>query len=511
MGVALVACSDKAQQAAEAGALAEAYFQGGNLPEARRAIAEALQHRDDIVDLHLLRGRIEFAAGDPQAAFAAYYNALALDPLNSEALQAVSQLGISTGNIADAENATDRILAISPADPNALLVKGIISLARRRFEEASRYADQVLAARPDDEHARVLKARSLFLQGRRAEALGVVGGELGDGPITESVAMTRLEIFRQIGDAAGMQREFTRLRNLRPADSALRIDEANFLFKRGQPQQASALLVRTLNQTDEENAQGNVTTAAVAQQVVGLWHQYGHDGMAPADWRSVAQTAPPAAREIVARYLVNVRALDAAQEMIGSLDGGTQEAIAARLQIARGNTQEGLANAAAVLQRDATQCDALIAASEAQLALGGVKRAVQAGQQAVAECPDRPEAYLAAAFAYDAFERPAGADRIFGDAVKANPQNIELASAYSRWLIAKGREREAVAILRRYTRNTPASLRGWQLYGDVCRRTNHACVRDAEVGRNRAASMYGVDLPPGQLQPNGLFGRFIER
>lgn len=509
----LSACSNGAEEAAEAAAVAEFHLGNGNLPEARLAINQAIQAKDDLIDLHLLRGRIEFAAGDRAAAFDAYYNALALDPLNNEALQAVSQIGITTGNIAEAEDATDRILAISPAQPDALLVKGLIALARRREAEAIRYADRALTAQPGNENARILKARALYLDGNSSAALATIGGgeSGGAGPVSEGIALTRLEIFRQIGDAANMDREFVRLRNLRPADSGLRIDEANFRLKRGDAAAANGLLVRALTQTAEVNAEQGLAARDVARQAVDLWQQHGDGGMTNADWAGIAGNAPVEAREVVARHLLNTRNLDQAEQTIAALTGPNRQALAARLQAARGDARGAVASAAAVLAQDETHCDALVATSEAQLALRRPDAAVRAGQCAAAECPNRPEAFIAAALAYDAFGRQAGAERVFSEAINANPQDIALVEAYARWLLDKRQGRQAVAILRRYTRDTPASVRGWRLYADFCRRTGASCAREADLNRERAASIYAIDLAPGQLQPNGLFGRLIER
>ena len=508
----LIACSSSADKAAEAAAVAEFQFRAGNLAEAQQAINEAIGHKDDLVELHLLRGRIEFAAGDRAGAFDAYYNALALDPLNAEALQAVSQIGVTTGNISEAEDAADRILSITPGQPDALMVKGLIALARRRVDDALRYADEALTLQPANENARILKARALYLKGEPAAALATVSANGSDtGPVSEGVALTRLEIFRQTQDVAGMEREFTRLRNLRPFDSLLRIDEANYLFKLDKPQAANALLVRVLTQSPQDDATAGIIAADVARQAVDLWDQYGSREMSEAGWSQIVTGAAATTREIVARYLLADRRLDEAEAMIASLEGNARQALAARLQVARGDAQGGSATAAAVLNHDDTHCDALVAQSEAQLALRRPEAAVRYGQRAAAECPGRPEAAMAAALAYTAFERPSGSDRLFRDAIDANPQNLRIASAYADWLLGQGRERQAVATLRRYTRDTPASVKGWRVYADLCRRTRSGCEREAEHNRTRAARRYGIDLPPGQLQPNGLFGRFIER
>ncbi|TCD04856.1 tetratricopeptide repeat protein [Erythrobacteraceae bacterium CFH 75059] len=508
----LLACSSSAEKASEAGAVAEYHLRSGNVEEARRAIRDAIRHKDDIAQLHLLRGQIEFAAGDRAAAFEAYYDALALDPLNPEALQAVAQLGVTTGNIREAEAAADRILTLAPEQPDALLVKGLVALARRRHDQTIALAERALAARPGDENARILKARALYLKGNPAGALAALEeGRPSGAPITVGVALTRLEIFRQTANTAGLDEEFTRLRNLRPNDPGLRIDEANYRYKRGQAAEAVRLIVALLTSPEEQFRDAGATSAEAAARVVSLWQQYGDDAVTPADWSRLAQGATPAVRAILARHLVLAGHAAAAERMSAGLARDEQEAFAAKLRMLSDDAAGALRLAGGVLARDETHCDALVAHSQALRALGRAAEAVQSGQRAAAECPDRPDAVIAAAAAYDAFERPAGAERVFAQGLSRNPQDLLLARSYAEWLFANGQKRQATAILRRYTRDTPASVRGWQLYADMCRRTGSGCAGAAEEGAARARRMYGIDLPPGQIQPNGLFGRFIER
>jgi tetratricopeptide (TPR) repeat protein len=106
--LALTACSDKSEDAAQNAAIAQAALDRNDLRTAREAIAEAIADRDDIVEYHLLRGRIERAAGSQGAAFNAYSDALGLDATNGEALLSVAQLGLSTGHLRESLDATEQ-------------------------------------------------------------------------------------------------------------------------------------------------------------------------------------------------------------------------------------------------------------------------------------------------------------------------------------------------------------------------------------------------------------------
>jgi predicted Zn-dependent protease len=137
--------------------------------------------------------------------------------------------------------------------------------------------------------------------------------------------------------------------------------------------------------------------------------------------------------------------------------------------------------------------------------------ALRDAQHAAAECPKLASAWLAATLAYDTLGRSYGVERIYSQALEANPQELRLAKAYATWLLANGRAREAVAIVRRLTRNMPASLGAWHYYGSVCHAANAECSAEAARGLADARTRFGMDLEPEASAPNGLFGRFVSR
>ncbi|NVD45752.1 tetratricopeptide repeat protein [Qipengyuania atrilutea] len=509
LALALSACADPAEKAAELGALAQSQLQNGDIASAQQTIAEAVSLRDDVVELQLLRGRIELAAESADTAYGAYYNALALDPVNSEALQAVSQLGLSTGNLKQSLDATDRILTMTPNQPNALLVRGLHALVKRRYNDAIEYAERLAATRQLDENARILKARALFLKGDSQGALSQVAlqGEPeatdGGAPVSETIALTRLEIFREIRDAPRMEAEFDRLTVMRPGDLGLRLDQANFYYRRGNPGRAAEIMTEVLS--NEEPDPG------VANEAIRIFGEYGSADLSAAHWQRIAQNGDPRITSQVARYLVTTENYEAAAKLIGVLGGAERKALGARLQAAQGQTRDAIRSANELLSSDATNCDALVAKSVASLAERNFERSVRNGQQAMTECPNDIGAAIVTAQAYTGWEREAGARRVLQQAFANNPQSFVVAQANAEWLVGQDQNRSAVAVMRRFTRDSPASLRGWTYYGELCRQYQPSCATEARAGYANAEDRYGLDLPTGQLQPNGLFGRFVQR
>jgi len=501
--LALAACSDRNDDAARNAALAQEALGRNDLPAAREAIAAAIDDRDDVVEYHLLRGRIERAAGSDGAAFTAYNDALSLDATNGEALLNVAQLGLSTGHLRESLDATEHVLSLAPDNIDALLLRGIHGMIRRNYSEAIEYGDKILALSPGHEGGTILKSRALFMTRKPDEALKTLEGITGAAVDSEAAALTRLEIYRALRHSEQLGSEFEHLRKLRPTDLALRTDEANFRFKIGDRRLAHELVASVLA-SPQVNRQG-------AELALALWDEYGSQDVPQALLERIDRGGSAAARQALARFQIRHDRPAQASATLSTLAGAEGAGLRARYLMLTGKGPEALELAKSVLEQDTTDCDALIAASEGTLTQRNAADAVRYAQQASAECPTQPGGWLASARAYQALGRESGVNRVYGQALDANKQSSELTAAYTRWLVSEGRSREALAMARRLTRYAPALASGWRLYDDLCRRFDTSCLDESRQGLADASTMFGVDLDPGASPPNGLFGRLVER
>lgn len=471
--------------------------------EARMAIKEAIAERDDEPQYHILRGRIEYAVKAIPQAFDAYSNAMALDPSNMEALQAVSQLGLQTGNLRESLAATEAILSLEPDDPNALLVRGLHAIVRNRFDDAVGYADKILARDSANEGGAILKARALFRKGEGKEALAVLDLFSAKKTDTSGIAMTRLEVYRALHDSNGMQAEFAKLRNLAPANDALRIDEANFAYKQGRTKDADALLAALLAKS--ELARDDIP------QILVLWREYHPEAPSDAAVGSIAASGTPAARIAVAAYLVEAKRLAAADRLIATLSGTDRATLEAAALLRRGDRAGALSRANAILEEDSTNCRALVVRASARLDMRQLDGALRSAQEAASQCPERIDAWRLAAISYSERGDPENANRMWRQGMDANRQSSVLAAQFMGWLEANGKQRESIAVARRLTHDAPALISGWRLYAAACDRAGDDCRAAAQRGLERARELYGIDLVPGQAPPNGLFGRIVTR
>jgi Tfp pilus assembly protein PilF len=496
-------CGRSDTDAAADAARAQALLEQRRIAEARLAIRDAIEVRDDEPQFHILRGRIEMAAQSLSGAFDAYSDAMSLDSTNMEALQAVSQLGLQTGNFRQSLEATDAILALSPDEPGALLMRGLHAVIRKRFDEADGFADRILARNPADEGGVILKARIAVRKGTPQRALEVLAPYGAAKPNTAGVVLTRLEVYRAMRDAAGMRSQFALLRTLVPDNPELRLDEANFAFKDGRAADGHAVLVTLL--ADPAIERGPVANA------LALWREYSADGPGDAALAPIVQTGSAATRLAVAEFLAWRGRLAAARRLAEGTGAGERAALDALILSRERRWSAAEQRSTAILARDETDCLALTIRAEARLEAGDPVAAQRSAQVAAAQCPAQLQAWRALAAAYEWREDLDNARRAWREGVNANRQDAEMAGAAVAWLLTRGQDREALAVARRLSHDAPALLGGWRLYRATCDRLKDPCAATATAGLRDAATLYAIDLPPGQALPNGLFGRIIVR
>jgi tetratricopeptide (TPR) repeat protein len=497
-----MACTDPIAHAAEEASRAQALMDQRRFVEARIAIREAISTRDDEPLYHIIRGRIEFASGRVPAAFDAYNSALALDPSNTEALQAVSSLGLRTGNLRESFVASEALLAISPTDLVGLTDRAIHSMIRNKFDEADGLADRILATDAANEGGTIIKARVAFLKGKHDEALETLDRFSVSKEDTLGIALTRLEIAREQHDAHAMRQLFADLRRLDPDNAELRLDEANFSFKDERPQVGRDLTISLLTQPAPDLKTRNT--------IFGLWSEYNISALSSSELSQIMSAEPPV-RVAVSEFLSRNGNTRQALDVLGVVEGPGAQSIRARVALSKGQLVDGLKFVNAALATDATHCDALAVLGQIQLKRSEPLRALAPAQLAVSECPDKVEAWETGALAYSALKDPENARRMFRQGIAANPQNRELASRYVDWLIAAGRNSEALAVARRLTYQAPALVSGWKLYVSLCDSLQDPCRKVAQEGLISSLVRYGIDLPPGEAPPNGLFGRLVSR
>ncbi|MBS0481120.1 MAG: hypothetical protein JSR96_03020 [Proteobacteria bacterium] len=498
-------CGKSQDKAMATGALAQQQYQAGLIAEARRTVRDAIRQSDDIPQLYLLQGRIEMAAGDRENAYAAYSQALALDASNTEALQAVAQLGLQTGHVIEAEDAINRMLALNPGDPSALIASGLLQLSRNKDEQALETADHMLKDNPGNALGLLLKTRALLVLGKPDEALKTVNSLGNDPKQARDITLMKLEIARVRHDAAGMLAAFEALRGLLPEDLDLRADEVNLAYKTGDTARARKVLAAAL--------QSRSLNEAWALKFVNLIAEYDRtpfDGPGLAEFGGAANRA---AVEALGRFYITSGQYEAAKALFANAADRAPPAIRARLDAAAGREAEAQVAADQVLESDKTNCDALLARANLSLRKQQADAALLAAQTAQSQCPLDAGGWVLLASAYDMKQDSIGVRRVFEQGIAANPRQSFLTARYIDWLIRNGQASRALGPARRLAVNAPALRSGWELYGKVAAAAkDSSAAAEAARGLQRANTLLGIDIPSGEPPPRGmLFQRLPQR
>ncbi len=495
----IAGCSDRTADAYAEAQNARALLQQGDLPGASRAIRRAMTLREDQVDILLLDAQIKTAMGNLRAAYDSYRMVLALDPRRPEALVAVAQLGIALGDRREAIKAADLILSMVPGQPDALLVKGIDALNRKNHDEAIAIGDRMLASDPSERRGIVLKARGYALNDRRDEALAMLRQAAEQYGNDEMLASAMLENARDTGDVATMLEQLALLRQFRAESVDLAIDEINIRYKSGDADGARKVAA------DFIDTFGNKPDAM--RRLGRLWREYDPDPLDDTQLQAIEANGAINARQVAGRHYLAQGEHETAARLVSSSADPLAKALLVR--VAAAVRQDGAIRAAAgILSRDRTNCDALLAAAEWNLAARRYTDAVKPAQVAAAECRDIPDGYLVAARAYDGQNRSAGAERVYREGLAAHPDSRDLTQAYARWLLQRGREDAAETVAEGLTDRAPARVSSWRLLEQICASTgNSPCIARARRGGALAARNYSIDLAPGERVKDPLLGR----
>jgi tetratricopeptide (TPR) repeat protein len=502
--LALQACQNPSERAAELAQQADAYAQAGNFFAARQSISEAISLREDDASYHQLLGVILAQSGDSPGAYRAFQRALEFDATNRVALAYVANIGVQIGQINDAEEAADKLLTLEPNALPGLQVKGMIALSKDKYEDAVRYADGILAVAPTNEAGAIIKARALAKDGKAQEALGLLDQALssvsGGSP---ALVTNKLNLYRYLKQPEPMVPLLEQLVKTGNVDPGTRLDQINLLYRLGRADQAREAAITLLAAGSRDPRDYRVLQR--------LWWQYDKTPIPQAAARNASGWKEPLAVVLTARYLLTRGDIAGAQALIQSAPARAQPMVAslkARLLLASGREAEAREQVAALLAKDDHDVDALLLRAMFARKDKQPTVALEAAQTAQTNDPLNPETYVVLADVYRAQGSDWRARQIFEEGLKNLPQNFYLLEAYTQYLHQLGDKSRATSVTRAFARAMPSSERAWMIFGTQCQWAGDAaCVQSAVAGLNDARTSYLVDDPPGTPPNRGLFGR----
>lgn len=496
-------CQPSAESVAAQTAQAQQLLDAGQPREAQAIIAAAIAERDDIPAALLVQGRVALALQNRGLAYQAYNNALALDPSNDEALNAVAQLGLGTGHLREAEGAADKLLILQPEQGGALTVKALIAIVRNDLDTAGSLADRILRAKPGDIAGLILKSRVQALRGDRAGALVTLRSGEAQYATTASYVMALAEVLRVQGDTQGLMQQLGRLKTLAPDELGYRLDLIDILYRTGQRDQARAEVDAVIAKPAKD--------AATIEGIVRLWYANDRQGMTPAMAETASRTASLEARLSFARYFIANGQPAVAATLLKPLATGWSpdvQGMYALTAAALGETEPARNAAEKLLAKDPSNGGALLTRIRIAMAEGRARAAVTDAQRVIADYPQWDEGYLALADAYAGLRDGVGVRRAFEQGLKARPQSLPVASAYIGRLIQLRDGDRAIEVARRFALDSPAMPAGWAQYAATCLKAKgDDCRGEAAQGLAASRTRYGLDPTPGTPPPIAAVGR----
>lgn len=494
----LASCSDRSVEAQEKAGAAEQLLAEGNVSAANIVIEQAIRLRGDDPNFHLLSARIKIALNEYGQAYEAYQTVLALDPNNFEALVAVAVIGRSLGDVARSREAADRALAVDPTQIDVLMSNGMIELAEKNYSRAMELAERIIEAHPSNPNGYVLRARTLSLQGKNEEALEVLRATVEKLGNSAMLSGALLEAARAQGNVSTMREQYALIATEFPDSPSLALDEINLLYKIGETDAARTAGAEMLRRFADN--------AGAMRRLHELWSEYDSDPVAQVDLDAVREGGLEA-RLMVARFLLEQGRVEEAGALVDGAADLRLRGLGARIAVRQGNA--GAANGArAILKQDETNCEALGAVAEWELAQGKLQEAVRTAQILATECRDRIDGYTLQARAYKAAGREAAVERVFRDGIEAHPANPDLTRQFTDWLLTEKREAAAVTIASKLTKIAPNRNSSWLILGEVCRRAERSsCRKRAAEGLADAKRNYQLETLADPVDRNIRIGR----
>lgn len=374
----LGACDDRQEQAQAAYAQYQAAIVNGDLRQARIALATLVRADDSNASYWIELAKVCMQLADYSAAYDAFQHAHELDRGNVEALTAMTQLALRSGNLDLAAENAKQLELLAPSNPAVPLTFGYVAMRRGDYAEAERQVAALTAILPYDGSGKVLQSRILMAKGQPEEAIALLRKQIAEQP-------SDIESLRALASIHELREEWPEAARVLQSylaysatDAAARVRLVEAQLRSGQVEAAAAATIGALGKDDVD-------------KLLSPWLALGKQEVIADRLFTWAQTADVGRRIAVARFLgwtarpERVLALVEKEAALPVTPANViPNALYAAALVRSGRIPEGSARLDETLRIDGNNREALRARATLRSASGNHKQAIEDAQKLVA-------------------------------------------------------------------------------------------------------------------------------
>jgi Flp pilus assembly protein TadD len=368
----------------------------GDLRAARKALLKVVRVQQDVPDYWMALGRLQLQLGSYRGAYNAYAHAHELDRTNVEALAAMAQLALTSG---EAELATEHardLALLAPANPMVAVVHAYTDLQSGNLDKAETGLNGVLANAPNDSFATRLKARVLLAKTEFDDAIALLEQQHRAVPEDKGTTQNLAAMYKVRDDWRNVARIQYDAHKLEPKNLKISHDTVEAFLRAGNVA-AAAKLSAPLVQPN--------SNSQLVEDVLGLWADYAPRGTDALDPK-LGQAMSGERRVSFANYYNRIGKPAAAAALLSGSklpvthDNARWNAVFAQALALQGRGTDAKRLFDQVLDREADQADALRGRSALEAKTGNTRQAIIDAQRLVTVEPNSGEDRLLLAQAF---------------------------------------------------------------------------------------------------------------
>ena len=405
----------------------------GNLPIERVALMRLVKAQEEVPDYWMELGKVDIQLGDYSRAYDAFMRAHELDRSNVQALVALTQLALISGQLPLADEHARTLSLLDPNNPAVILVNGYMALSAGNFDKADAAADKLLATQPNDPSSNILKARVLIDRQKIDDAIALLEKQHLAAPDDRQSLRALTSIYRSRDDWRNVARVQGALVRLDPKDPKNAEKFVEALLRAGDIADAGSASAPLLS---------NAAPPEVSEATLLLWARFAPKAIVP-NVAALANSVVGDKRAIFADYFNRIGKPSAAARLLGSPKpispaNSRWNAVLAQAMALQGQLAPARQLFDQVLEREPDQVDALRGRSALEARTGMAKQAVIDAQRLVSVTPDTGEDRLLLAEAYAAAGSKGDVGRTLWEAFQDLPDDERVRAALRVMLASSG-------------------------------------------------------------------------